>query len=233
MAGIENNIVFGGGFKLMPSSSRDISDMQRTNVDVSRINYIGNPEGIISANPSSLSHDPISGVIYIKSSGTGNTGWSLLSSYAFSPVAFSAYLTSTQSNVTGDGTHFTPAYDGILSNIGGAYDGSTGVFTAPETGVYSFGYISCYNNVGSSTAIINAFASGSPENYSFRADQTTAVSAISGTLITNGLTVVSLLSGTTLQLTCAAFGTTKTVGIEGGELGSYAVTSMFFGNRIA
>jgi hypothetical protein len=75
MAGIQNNIEFAGGFKLQASSSRDISDMKTLSTDVSRINHTGNPEGVIDANPSSLCHDPVSGIVYIKGSGTGNTGW--------------------------------------------------------------------------------------------------------------------------------------------------------------
>lgn len=52
--------------------------MQEGATDVSRINHTGNPEGVVSANPSSLSHDPVSGNIYAKATGTGNTGWVLL-----------------------------------------------------------------------------------------------------------------------------------------------------------
>lgn len=75
MAGIQNNIEFAGGFKLQASSSRDISDMMTLATDVSRINHTGDPEGVIDANPSSLCHDPVSGNVYIKGSGSGNTGW--------------------------------------------------------------------------------------------------------------------------------------------------------------
>jgi len=76
MAGIQNNIIFGGGFKLEASSAADIQNMQAPfSTNVSNINHTGNPEGVVSANPSSFSHDPVSGVVYLKLSGTGNTGW--------------------------------------------------------------------------------------------------------------------------------------------------------------
>lgn len=78
MAGIENNIVYGGGFKLTESFAKDILNMQRDATDVSRINHTGSPEGVISANPSSLCHDPVSGSVYVKATGTGNTGWQLV-----------------------------------------------------------------------------------------------------------------------------------------------------------
>lgn len=75
MAGIGNAVVFGEGMKVVPSSARSISDMQQTATDVGRINFTGNPNGSVSANPSSICHDPVSGAVYYKASGTGNTGW--------------------------------------------------------------------------------------------------------------------------------------------------------------
>ena len=80
MAGIENSIVFSNGERLEESTPADITVMQATSTDISRINYTGDPEGAVSANPSSLCHDPVSGILYLKYSGTGNTGWSPISS---------------------------------------------------------------------------------------------------------------------------------------------------------
>jgi len=74
-AGIQNKINFSQGEKLKPSTAEDILGMQESSTDVSKINYTGDPEGSVSANPSSLCHDPVSGNIYLKESGTGNTGW--------------------------------------------------------------------------------------------------------------------------------------------------------------
>jgi len=75
MAGIQNTIIFSQGERLQASNAQDIAEMQTEATDVSRINHTGDPEGVVSANPSSLSHDPVSGSIYQKQSGTGNTGW--------------------------------------------------------------------------------------------------------------------------------------------------------------
>jgi len=121
MAGIENNIVFGGGFKLQTSSARDISDMQRVSSDVSNINYIGNPETNISANPSSLCHNPTTGDLYKKDSGTGNTGWSL--------------ITAGSGNVNGPGSSTNRSF--------ATWDGITGtdLFDNPNAGIDSSGYM--------------------------------------------------------------------------------------------
>ena len=92
MAGIENNTVFGEGFKLQTSDARAISDMQREATDVAKINYVGNPEGNVSANPSSLCHDPVAGDIYQKVSGTGNTGWELVINASVPDLAITPYI---------------------------------------------------------------------------------------------------------------------------------------------
>lgn len=151
----------------------------------------------------------------------------------FTPIAFAAYLSSTQTNATGDGTIFTPIYDTVLSNVGSGYNNATGVFTTPATGTYMFSYITCYGNSGVSTAFISAFVSGAPENYNFRADQSSAANVFSGVLISNGTATVHLTAGTTVQMSVAAYGSTKTVSITGGTLSTYATTSVFSGFRVA
>ncbi len=51
---------------------------------------------------------------------------------------FSAYLSTDQANVTGDGTNFTIPFDTALVNQGTVVNLATGVFTAPNTGNYLF-----------------------------------------------------------------------------------------------
>lgn len=52
--------------------------------------------------------------------------------------AFSAYLTTSQNNVTGDGTTATVISDTELFDQGSNYNNATGIFTAPITGRYFF-----------------------------------------------------------------------------------------------
>jgi len=51
---------------------------------------------------------------------------------------FSAWLSATALNVTGDGTTFSLVCDTVDNNVGAAYSGVTGIFTAPINGVYLF-----------------------------------------------------------------------------------------------
>ncbi len=113
MSGFDNEVVVSVGERLESSSAQAISLMQQQPTDVSRINYSGNPEGAVSANPSSICHDPVSGDLYIKDSGTGNTGWLLLMPSG-SVIAKSGSKASTSSGVT---TIKSPAYADQGTNV--------------------------------------------------------------------------------------------------------------------
>ncbi len=86
MSGFDNEVVVSIGERLQTSTAQAIGLMQSTATDVSRVNFSGNPNGNVSANPASLSHDPTSGNVWFKQSGTGNTGWVLI---AAAPSPFS------------------------------------------------------------------------------------------------------------------------------------------------
>lgn len=53
-------------------------------------------------------------------------------------VSFRAYNNVLRSNVTGTGTSYTIPFNVAASNVGSGFNTSTGVFTAPIGGVYSF-----------------------------------------------------------------------------------------------
>ncbi len=101
MSGFDNEVLYSIGQRLEPSTSQAIGLMQKASTDVSIINHIGDPEGVVSANPSSLSHDPVSGNLYLKQTGTGTTGWILIGSSSLPSPAkvlsvFDDFLSSSQ-----------------------------------------------------------------------------------------------------------------------------------------
>lgn len=53
-------------------------------------------------------------------------------------IMFSARVSATIPNVTGDGTNYTIIFDDDTINIGSHYNPITGIFTAPVTGLYTF-----------------------------------------------------------------------------------------------
>ncbi len=76
MAGFDNEVMFTPGVRLQPSDAQAISLMQDgTTTNISRVNHVGNPNTVVSANPGSLSHDPTSGFLWLKTSGIGTTVW--------------------------------------------------------------------------------------------------------------------------------------------------------------
>lgn len=62
----------------------------------------------------------------------------------------SVYLTTTQPNVTGDGTAYTVLFDGEIFDIGNNYDPATGIYTFAHTGVYEICAALVTNNFTSS-----------------------------------------------------------------------------------
>ena len=138
MAGIDNTTIFSSGERLTPSSSGDIIRMQQVGTDVARINGAGSPEGVVSANPSSLFHDTTNGNVYIKHSGTGNTGWVIIDTLSPNNIGVisigttqidykstgATKLLTTEAKtfiilfVTSLGINVTGPLSGVLANIG-------------------------------------------------------------------------------------------------------------------
>jgi len=62
---------------------------------------------------------------------------------------FCAFVSSTISNVTGDGTAYTVIFDTERFDRGSNYDNTTGIFTAPVTGIYHFSAFLLYQGINS------------------------------------------------------------------------------------
>lgn len=120
MAGFDNEVLYCRGERLEESTAQDIMLMQLQSTDVSRINNTGNPEGAVSANPSSFCHDPVSGNVYVKASGTGNTGWIAI------PVSGGSGINIIDT----DSASVTGSTISLLSSTGTQKAGSTVSFVA-------------------------------------------------------------------------------------------------------
>uniref|UniRef100_A0A671LE58 Cerebellin 10 n=1 Tax=Sinocyclocheilus anshuiensis TaxID=1608454 RepID=A0A671LE58_9TELE len=79
-------------------------------------------------------------------------------------VAFSAGLLESGTGHTGPtNTPKTLVYKKVFSNIGGAYDLNTGIFTAPTKGVYAFRVFSKANGSQDKAVVAGLFRNGQHE----------------------------------------------------------------------
>lgn len=80
------------------------------------------------------------------------SSWTSAAAAGGSSAYFQAYRTTNQT-VAGGNTTTTIIFDTAISNVGSAYNTSTGIFTAPATGFYSFAASIFFNNLNGPTGI--------------------------------------------------------------------------------
>jgi len=114
-----------------------LAEGYRCEVEVSGIIYIywlNASSGAAESSPSIISPD----------TNAGNKRWILIGTIGniarinTAQPAFSAYLSTTVSNVTGDGTLYTVVCDTEINDQDASYDHTTGIFTAKVAGLYDF-----------------------------------------------------------------------------------------------
>jgi hypothetical protein len=145
-------------------------------------------------------------------SATGQLGYGT-STVPSSTCAFSAYLTTTIPNATGDGTNALIIYDTERFDIGSNYNTATGLFTAPVTGHYIFGGDAHLENLSAGvTATLGHLAVNATLTYRFfEIDK-----GSSGTLTGASFSLIIFLNaGDTFSVYVSATGGTKTAGITG------------------
>lgn len=132
---------------------------------------------------------------------------------------FSATISASINNVTGDNTSYRVLYNTENFDVGGVYDNTTGIFTAPIDGVYVFGCGVTFFNLNSShTSMIAAYNDGPPTTtFSARlADGNPFASKGSdaGGYYVHGTAIFNLTAGTNISTDIIVAGGTKTVGVR-------------------
>lgn len=194
MSGFQNKVVFSEGSKITPTSSGSRADLQQDSTDVARINYTGNPEGVISANPASLCHDPVSGLVYKKDSGVGNTGWSQLGGAGTITGSTGGALSQTSGNwniVAGGNAGASVKFDGASSTLSlNVSNSNDSIFLGRVSGAA----VSGTNNVGVGV--------GTLQNINGSGQQNTAVGFVGLNQLTSGA------QNTSVGYNCLTSGTT-------------------------
>lgn len=143
--------------------------------------------------------------------------------------SFMAYLSSTATNVTGDGTNYTILYDTELWDIGSNYNPATGIFTAPYTGLYLFVAGTTWGGLAAGNTIIDSyFRNSALTAYSGIVDTTAATARdANNQLTTSTCAQYYLTAADTVLVSARAFSTTKVVDVLGG-----ATVQTYFGGML-
>lgn len=136
MAGINNNVPFGQGFRLEISTPADTVVMQKTG-SISIVNFNSNPENGVFANTGSITLDRDSGIAYIKQSGTNDQNWSALVALNSAPT------------FTGNVSSLIAVYAPYDTGAGEGYYFSDGTPALREIGIARANYF--FGNSGNST----------------------------------------------------------------------------------
>lgn len=137
------------------------------------------------------------------------------------PVAL-ARLTSTQSNVTGDGTNFSPIiYNTADGNVGLAYDTATGLFTAPSTQIYVFSFGIQVDGITSSHTEMAYRLQSSSGKIAYGFFGNPYVSSYNNSLRLSQTCVMALSASETVQVSLVVYNGTKTIDVYGDASGNY------------
>lgn len=169
-------------------------------------------------------------------SGTGTSGQILTSNGAGTlptwqdPASstkplFIAKVTSTQSNVTGDGSNYNIIFSTVLINTGSGFDGTT-TFTAPDTGSYMLGFDTTIAGVTTSHTYGHWVLTGTGTVINVDSPQVKPTSLVNGTgnqmnLSYSGLFLMT--AGDTLTVDFGVSGGTKVVDVLSGKFWGYLV----------
>lgn len=143
--------------------------------------------------------------------------------------SFYAILTTTQTNVTGDGTVYTVICDSEQFDQGNNYNNATGVFTAPVTGRYRATAIGNFGNLAATTtdATVQVAVTGtSASTYNLFSLAAGAVRDSNNQVLATGSALFTMTaSDTAVMQIVASNGGSKTISAVGQISGTQPRTS--------
>lgn len=129
--------------------------------------------------------------------------------------AFSGYLSSTASNVTGDGTQYTVAFDTEVFDQNNDFNTGTYTFEAPVTGRYNFNFTVKYNDIGVGHTGAWFWLVTSNRTHPVGRFNPTSCD-VSGDVSYSNVTVADMDASDTAYLVATVNSSTLTVDVEGG-----------------
>jgi hypothetical protein len=132
----------------------------------------------------------------------------------------SAYVGTTVTNVTGDGTTYTIIFNTEIKDQNANYNNSTGVFTAPSTGMYLVNLNVLVAEIGSAHLQLEVNIVTSNRTYQIHNKNPYSVSS-SGFCNWPGCAIVDMDASDTLTVTVKVTSGTKVVDVYGGSVYTY------------
>lgn len=131
---------------------------------------------------------------------------------------FTAFVSTSILNVTGDNTVYTIVFDTEDQDIGSNYNNTTGVFTVPKTGTYLFNTNVLFVDIGAAHTLLdlNLAIAGSKVRAArlLSINPGVAKSAANG-IAGGGSLIINLTQADTVSVYAQASGSTKTIDIFG------------------
>ncbi len=148
-----------------------------------------------------------------------------------SATGFYAYVNSNIANATGNNVIYDVIFNATLRNDNSVFNTTTGVFTADQTGLWTFQSTLYMTNITTSTTLVGSFK-GSVVSEIFANAGAGAVNGF-GTFIQSGSFTIPMTSGDTMAIQAFSNEAAQTVTVGGsaiasGSLSSYTTFSGFF-----
>lgn len=149
--------------------------------------------------------------------GTLVHSWSATGNVQPAQPAFQARVGSDLANVTGDGTSYQVVFGTEDYDIGGVYNNSTGLFTAPVAGWYAFSASIILHDIASAHAVDVALNGGGINQDCFYG-KPYSISDTGGLFAVCASTVRHLNASDTFKVLVAATGGSKVIDVNAGSL---------------